>query len=108
MNQARPTCRPTAAPRAHRRQDRHAELADAPSHAWFTGYAPYGAGARKVAFSVLVENGVYGGTAAACPGGNRRRRGQTGTDSAMSLFSDIEKTIERCWCRRFACQSAGV
>ena len=41
-----------------------AELADAPSHAWFIGYAPY-AGARKIAFSVLVENGVYGGTAAA-------------------------------------------
>jgi cell division protein FtsW (lipid II flippase) len=42
-----------------------AELADAPSHAWFIGYAPYGAGGRKIAVSVLVENGVYGGTAAA-------------------------------------------
>jgi len=42
-----------------------AELADAPSHAWFIGYAPYGAGARKIAFSVLVENGVYGGANAA-------------------------------------------
>jgi len=42
-----------------------AELADAPSHAWFIGFAPYGAGARKIAFSVLVENGIYGGTAAA-------------------------------------------
>uniref|UniRef100_Q01PJ1 Penicillin-binding protein, transpeptidase n=1 Tax=Solibacter usitatus (strain Ellin6076) TaxID=234267 RepID=Q01PJ1_SOLUE len=42
-----------------------AELADAPSHAWFIGFAPYGASARKIAFSVLVENGVYGGTAAA-------------------------------------------
>jgi cell division protein FtsW (lipid II flippase) len=42
-----------------------AELADAPSHAWFIGFAPYGSGARKIAFSVLVENGVYGGTAAA-------------------------------------------
>ena len=42
-----------------------AELADAPSHAWFIGFAPYGTGARKIAFSVLVENGVYGGTAAA-------------------------------------------
>jgi cell division protein FtsI/penicillin-binding protein 2 len=45
-----------------------AELADAPSHAWFIGYAPYGPGARKIAFSVLVENGVYGGTAAAPAG----------------------------------------
>jgi len=42
-----------------------AELADAPSHAWFIGFAPYGTGTRKVAVSVLVENGVYGGTNAA-------------------------------------------
>ncbi|MGA9108405.1 MAG: FtsW/RodA/SpoVE family cell cycle protein [Bryobacteraceae bacterium] len=42
-----------------------AELASAPSHAWFIGFAPYGAGPRKIAFSILVENGVYGGAAAA-------------------------------------------
>ena len=42
-----------------------AELADAPSHAWFIGFAPYGTGTRKIAFSVLVENGVYGGSNAA-------------------------------------------
>jgi peptidoglycan glycosyltransferase len=42
-----------------------AELADAPSHAWFIGYAPYGGSGRKIAVSVLVENGIYGGTAAA-------------------------------------------
>jgi cell division protein FtsI/penicillin-binding protein 2 len=42
-----------------------AELADAPSHAWFIGFAPYGSAARKIAFSVLVENGVYGGANAA-------------------------------------------
>ena len=42
-----------------------AELADAPSHAWFIGFAPYGSSPRKIAFAVLVENGVYGGTAAA-------------------------------------------
>jgi cell division protein FtsW (lipid II flippase) len=42
-----------------------AELADAPSHAWFIGFAPYGGGTKKIAFSVLIENGVYGGTAAA-------------------------------------------
>jgi cell division protein FtsI/penicillin-binding protein 2 len=44
-----------------------AELANAPSHAWFIGFAPYGGARRKIAFSVLVENGVYGGTAAAPP-----------------------------------------
>jgi cell division protein FtsW (lipid II flippase) len=42
-----------------------AELNNAPSHAWFIGFAPYGTGARKIAISVLVENGVYGGTNAA-------------------------------------------
>jgi cell division protein FtsI/penicillin-binding protein 2/cell division protein FtsW (lipid II flippase) len=41
-----------------------AELENADSHAWFIGFAPYAA-QRKIAFSVLVENGVYGGTAAA-------------------------------------------
>lgn len=43
-----------------------AELAKAPSHAWFVGFAPYGAkGGKQIAFAVLVENGQYGGTAAA-------------------------------------------
>jgi cell division protein FtsW (lipid II flippase) len=45
-----------------------AELVSAPSHAWFIGFAPYGGSARRIAFSVLVENGVYGGTAAAPAG----------------------------------------
>ena len=39
-----------------------AELAAAPSHAWFIGFAPYGAAARRIAFSILIENGQYGGT----------------------------------------------
>jgi cell division protein FtsW (lipid II flippase) len=42
-----------------------AELAHAPSHAWFIGFAPYEGSGRKIAVSVLIENGVYGGTAAA-------------------------------------------
>ncbi len=43
-----------------------AELAKAPSHAWFIGFAPYKATSGKpIAFAVLVENGQYGGTAAA-------------------------------------------
>ncbi|HYZ83901.1 MAG TPA: FtsW/RodA/SpoVE family cell cycle protein, partial [Bryobacteraceae bacterium] len=41
-----------------------AELERAPSHAWFVGYAPAD-GPRKIAFAVLIENGQYGGTAAA-------------------------------------------
>lgn len=43
-----------------------AELAKAPSHAWFVGFAPFDAkGGKQIAFAVLVENGQYGGTAAA-------------------------------------------
>src|SRR5690348_6842633 len=43
-----------------------AELAKAPWHAWFIGFAPYGGKTGKqIAFAVLVENGQYGGTAAA-------------------------------------------
>ncbi len=41
-----------------------AELEHAPSHAWFIGFAPFG-GTRKLAFAVIIENGQYGGTAAA-------------------------------------------
>ncbi len=39
---------------------------DPRSHSWFTGFAPYGqATGRRIAFSVLIENGGYGGNAAA-------------------------------------------
>jgi peptidoglycan glycosyltransferase len=43
-----------------------AEIEDAPSHAWFIGFAPYGADSQsRIAFSVLVEHGRYGGIVAA-------------------------------------------
>jgi cell division protein FtsI/penicillin-binding protein 2/cell division protein FtsW (lipid II flippase) len=43
-----------------------AELANAASHAWFIGFAPYGVkSGKQIAFAVLVENGQYGGSAAA-------------------------------------------
>jgi peptidoglycan glycosyltransferase len=41
-----------------------AEVDDAPSHAWFVGFAPHG-GARRIAFAVVLENAGYGGQAAA-------------------------------------------
>lgn len=47
-----------------------AELANAPSHAWFIGFAPFGSTAKQIAFSVIAENGHYGGTAAAPIGGD--------------------------------------
>jgi cell division protein FtsI/penicillin-binding protein 2 len=43
-----------------------AEITKAPAHAWFIGFAPYAAtNGKQIAFAVLVENGEYGGTAAA-------------------------------------------
>ena len=42
-----------------------AEVAGAPSHAWFIGFAPYGPASRRVAVAVLIENAGYGGAAAA-------------------------------------------
>ena len=41
-------------------------MQDKRSHSWFIGYAPYaGAGARQIAFGVIVEHGGYGGRLAA-------------------------------------------
>jgi cell division protein FtsW (lipid II flippase) len=42
-----------------------AEVAGARSHAWFTGFAPYGDAQKRIAFAVLIENAGYGGLAAA-------------------------------------------
>jgi peptidoglycan glycosyltransferase len=42
-----------------------AENHNAPSHAWFVGFAPYDHADRKIAFAVLVENAGYGGAIAA-------------------------------------------
>jgi cell division protein FtsI/penicillin-binding protein 2 len=43
-----------------------AEVDKGASHAWFTGFAPYGARAEKrIAFTILIENGGYGGRTAA-------------------------------------------
>jgi peptidoglycan glycosyltransferase len=43
-----------------------AEVLNAPSHAWFVGFTPYGTPkARVVAFAILIENGQYGGATAA-------------------------------------------
>jgi cell division protein FtsI/penicillin-binding protein 2 len=43
-----------------------AELENAPSHAWFAGFAPVGRQpTRRIAFCILIENGRYGGRVAA-------------------------------------------
>jgi penicillin-binding protein 2 len=43
-----------------------AELANAPAHAWFAGFAPYNrAAADRVAFAIVIEHARYGGRAAA-------------------------------------------
>jgi len=47
-----------------------AEISNADSHAWFAGFAPYGASPRHIAFAVLIEHAGYGGTAAAPAAGD--------------------------------------
>jgi peptidoglycan glycosyltransferase len=42
-----------------------AEVAGRPSHAWFTGTAPYGAARKRIAFAVVIEHAGYGGASAA-------------------------------------------
>jgi cell division protein FtsI/penicillin-binding protein 2 len=42
-----------------------AELEGARSHSWFVGYAPFDADGPRIAFAVIIENGGYGGGAAA-------------------------------------------
>ena len=42
-----------------------AENHNAPSHAWFVGFAPYDHADKRIAFAVLVENAGYGGAVAA-------------------------------------------
>ncbi len=40
-----------------------AEVAGAPSHSWFVGFAP-ATGPKRIAIAVIVENGGYGARAA--------------------------------------------
>jgi cell division protein FtsI/penicillin-binding protein 2 len=42
-----------------------AEVNDARSHSWFVGFAPYESDGPRIAFAVIIENGGYGGGAAA-------------------------------------------
>jgi penicillin-binding protein A len=42
-----------------------AQLDTGMPHAWFTGFAPYEGGGRRLAFAVLVEHGGYGGAVSA-------------------------------------------
>ena len=46
-----------------------AQVAGAPSHAWFAGFAPYGPASKRIAFAVILENAGYGGANAAAAAG---------------------------------------
>jgi peptidoglycan glycosyltransferase len=46
-----------------------AEVDDAPSHAWFAGFAPHGPATRRIAFAVVLEHAGYGGGSAAAVAG---------------------------------------
>jgi cell division protein FtsW (lipid II flippase) len=41
-----------------------AEVAGAPSHSWFVGFAPYGPASRRIAVAVILEHAGYGGAGA--------------------------------------------
>ena len=47
-----------------------AQVAGSPSHAWFVGFAPYGAATKRIAFAVILENAGYGGANAAAAAGD--------------------------------------
>jgi cell division protein FtsW (lipid II flippase) len=47
-----------------------AQVAGAPSHAWFVGFAPFGPAEKRIAFAVIIENAGYGGSAAAPAAGD--------------------------------------
>ena len=42
-----------------------AEVSGRPSHGWFVGFAPYGSGAKEIAFAIVIEHAGYGGATAA-------------------------------------------
>jgi peptidoglycan glycosyltransferase len=42
-----------------------AEVSGRPSHAWFVGFAPYGAATKRIAFAIILEHAGYGGANAA-------------------------------------------
>ena len=42
-----------------------AEIEGARSHSWFVGYAPHQGDGPRIAFAIIIENGGYGGGAAA-------------------------------------------
>ena len=63
-----------------------AEVQDKKSHSWFIGFAPYGAGGRRVAVAVIVEHGGYGGRLAAPAAGEIMRRA-----AALGLLQETGK-----------------
>ena len=77
-------------------QDGHGGTGGCPSHAWFIGFAPYGgAGAQDRVLGSGGEWSVRRHGGGSGRGGDGQRGREIGADSAMSLFSEIEKTIER-------------
>src|ERR1019366_3931074 len=82
--------------RAHRRQDRHGRACGRPvARLVHRLRALWRGRAQDRLFRIGGKWSVRRNGRRASRGGDRRRRGQAGTDSAMSLFSEIEKTIER-------------
>jgi cell division protein FtsI/penicillin-binding protein 2 len=63
-----------------------AQVAGAASHAWFAGFAPYGATTNRIAFAVILENAGYGGVGAAAAAGEI-----VSAASSLGLFKSREQ-----------------
>jgi cell division protein FtsW (lipid II flippase)/cell division protein FtsI/penicillin-binding protein 2 len=63
-----------------------AQVAGAASHAWFAGFAPYGATTNRIAFAVILENAGYGGVSAAAAAGEI-----VSAASSLGLFKSPEQ-----------------
>ena len=74
-----------------------AELADAPSHAWFAGFAPYGFSGRRPrgVRSPHRERPVWRNRRRASGRRNRGCGAEAWADTSMKLLADVEKKIER-------------
>ena len=72
-----------------------AQVAGSPSHAWFTGFAPYGPATKRIAFAVILENAGYGGSTAAAAAGEIVSAASSLADYAPGASSESRRSASR-------------
>ena len=72
-----------------------AQVAGSPSHAWFTGFAPYGPATKRIAFAVILENAGYGGSTAAAAAGEIVSAASSLPDYAPGASSESRRSASR-------------